>query len=364
MIGTLFPNSTVYQVVAQLPAPWNVRDIILQHTLFLYFVRMYSVPEKEKMLAKLCSGESVTLTHIWKTTSKGRWSLRYCPCCYKEDTEQYGEPYWHTEHQIPLVTACSIHHCKLETISDENLRLSEAFYPLATISPIVAQEVPDYSTEILLAEIVASYLTLPLSVGPTENYNNLAQRLVNMGYGMIKKRKGITLDASKIYQDVLNLYGERLAKEVFGDEATAFVLNRIVEWNLTSPERYILLQGLAGLKTEEMFGEVPEPDPVFEVMKAMQKTGVTYGKKQVAEQLGVTSQQLDTLAYKYELTPFWEGAKSISSKEHLMKIYLSNQEWTEINAKAKALGFQYANHFVRFCVVKYLESEKRDENNE
>ncbi|TFW72545.1 hypothetical protein C3Y98_02760 [Methylotenera oryzisoli] len=37
----------------------------------------------------------------------------FCPVCVSEDYEEYGEPYWHRAHQLPNVTACHKHQCKL-----------------------------------------------------------------------------------------------------------------------------------------------------------------------------------------------------------------------------------------------------------
>lgn len=37
----------------------------------------------------------------------------FCPVCVSEDYEKYGEPYWHRAHQLPNVTVCHKHHCKL-----------------------------------------------------------------------------------------------------------------------------------------------------------------------------------------------------------------------------------------------------------
>jgi hypothetical protein len=37
----------------------------------------------------------------------------FCPVCVSEDYHRYGEPYWHRAHQLPNVTVCHKHHCKL-----------------------------------------------------------------------------------------------------------------------------------------------------------------------------------------------------------------------------------------------------------
>ncbi|WP_158538071.1 TnsD family Tn7-like transposition protein [Corallincola holothuriorum] len=40
--------------------------------------------------------------------------LKSCPECMRQDAESYGVAYWHTVHQVQGVTACPIHHCRLQ----------------------------------------------------------------------------------------------------------------------------------------------------------------------------------------------------------------------------------------------------------
>lgn len=41
-------------------------------------------------------------------------SLRFCPACWKEEQNKYGEGYWHRLHQVPGVEVCPIHHILLQ----------------------------------------------------------------------------------------------------------------------------------------------------------------------------------------------------------------------------------------------------------
>lgn len=38
---------------------------------------------------------------------------KYCPQCLIDDVANYGEPFWHRAHQLPNVTVCVFHSCKL-----------------------------------------------------------------------------------------------------------------------------------------------------------------------------------------------------------------------------------------------------------
>ena len=102
-MATLYPNATIHAILSQLPEKvFNGRDMILHHTPFLYYTRMYPQQEREVLLDDLVQGRSKTPTHLWKTFPKDDYALRYCPSCVQEDTQIYGEPYYHVEHQIPL----------------------------------------------------------------------------------------------------------------------------------------------------------------------------------------------------------------------------------------------------------------------
>ncbi len=43
--------------------------------------------------------------------------LKFCPACIEEDTQKYGEPYWHRMHQVPGVLVCTIHSAILHDSS-------------------------------------------------------------------------------------------------------------------------------------------------------------------------------------------------------------------------------------------------------
>lgn len=281
--------------------------------------------------------------------------LRYCPLCAKEDAKRYGEAYWHTLHQLPLVSVCGIHRCSLIDASSEPLRLNEGFYPLTAPEAACGISAEGDSSEILLAKLSREYLETDFKVGPTQKYNNLAQALLNQGYGVLKKGGVISLDAEKLYMQLSNFYGNAIVKRIFGSEASVATLNRIVKWNLSSPERYIMLQGLAGISIETMFSEVQIPDKMKLRLLDLQATGITYGKKQLAEQLGVKTYQLDILARNYGIKPFWKDAKCSQTKTEMLKIYLTEQERTDIQKQARKLGFSYTGDYIKFCIRQQMD---------
>ncbi len=57
--------------------------------------------------------QNARLSKRMKTKYLRKNSLCFCPLCMKQETEQFGEPYWHRLHQIPGVTCCPKHRVKL-----------------------------------------------------------------------------------------------------------------------------------------------------------------------------------------------------------------------------------------------------------
>jgi hypothetical protein len=58
--------------------------------------------------------------------------LRYCPRCVENDTEMYGEPYWHRVHQLPGVYICPIHDSATVESDTEFDKLRYEYYPLVS----------------------------------------------------------------------------------------------------------------------------------------------------------------------------------------------------------------------------------------
>lgn len=180
--------------------------------------------------------------------------------------------------------------------------------------------------------------------------------MINQGYGVVTSSNTLSLNAPMLYQDLVKSYGVPFVQDVFGSEISAFVINRIVKWNLTSPERYAILQNFAGLSTKSMFSKDSVEDLLCKQLETFAKRGVVYGKKELAEQFGLKSFQLDVLAKKYNIKPFWEQNKPAPEKRaDMIKIYLTSKEHQEIHQAAKKLGFRYDNHFVKYCIELALE---------
>lgn len=353
-MGTLFPNGTVAEVVQQLPKDlFDIREIILYYTPFLYYTRMYPREEREAMLRGLCAGETVQLTHLWRSYNRASWSPRYCPVCAKEDEACYGEPYWHTDHQIPLMTVCPRHKCRLLQIKLDSPQkaLNDRFYLLSEI----IKEEPDYTVkpwEKTVSKIVREYWKLDESIGSTE-HNNLFQLLRNKGYTVINRQGNVTLDHQKLYEDLKAFYGDDLISRTFGDTLDAGMVLRIIRWQHLLPDRYILLQAMAGADTETVFSNEKIDDPLLDRIIEIKETGKFITNKQIAEALGIKIYELNTLVEYYGIEPFWilsNKRKYKSARHGLIRCLMDIKELNRVEAVSKDLGYNCVGSFALDCI--------------
>lgn len=354
--GRLFPSSNIKQVTDRLPENYlSAREILLKHTLLPYYMRFRHDAEKKTALERLTNGKGVTFSNIVLETPEEVQGCKYCPECYQEDMSRYGEPYWHREHQIPLMLACPKHGCKLSIYEISHGRLGEMFLPLVAVN--CEEEIRNASEqEYILSKILLSYIELPYEVGPTEGYNNLSLKLQIDGFDYLV---GSGLDYRKIYESCKCFFPENIINQYFRNPSSA-IFNRMAQWKLSGPERYALLQLFAGISTEELFGK-----RMFEEMSAvkvekfleMAKSGKLYRRKDVEAELGVCSSTLYKMAQQYKVRYFWvTSAKGTHSKRtSKARLNLTESEYEYVQKASKASGSLPVAVFVRNAVLKEAE---------
>ena len=349
-VSAFFPTNGIHKIISQLPPGLlDIKTIILEHTLFLYYLRMTPTERKEKMLADFCNGEGEALTWVWSSEKAQDTVLRYCPLCCQEDIERFGEPYWHTNHQLPLISVCTKHKCRLESIPiKKRTALNFRFF---LPSEFCIPHTPNYEVsphEILLANTLDSYYRLPLNVGATSGYSNLSIGLSNAGYMDVFKRYYFTFNRDKIYKSLIELFDPKLVKKVFGEEVSNSAISKITDWSLLVPERYAMLSVMIGMSPEVMFG--PRiPDVIENKIKELSKA--ERAKKKIAEKLGIKTYQLDSLCKRYEIEPFWEHRikNNPEKRRKVIRIYFTQEEKEELEKLTQEKNFLSLSEMMRFC---------------
>lgn len=355
--GQLFPSSNIEKIIQNLPNGfYSSSQVLLNHTLLPYYMRFRQEKEKKETLTKLSRGESVVYSNIVVETPDGKEGCKYCPKCYQEDISQYGEPYWHREHQIPLMQACPYHGCKLEIYEISHQRLKEVLLPLTGIE--CARDSEEASElECALAKILLSYVELPYEIGPTEGYNNLSLKLQIDGFDYLV---GSGLDFRKICESCKCVFPESIINQYFKNPSSS-IFNRMAQWKLSGPERYALLQFFAGISTEELFGKrMFEEVSVVKIEKflEMAKSGKLYRRKDVESELGVCAATLYKMAQQFKVRYFWvTSAKGAYSKRtNKVHLNLTEGEYEYILKASEASGNLPVAVFVRNAVL--MEAER------
>lgn len=351
-MGTLYPNTAVNIVASQLsPDLFPARRLLLEHTTFPYYARMYLREVRMEMLENLIAGRGQAPSHLWDVFQRENYLLRYCPCCMREDAAVYGEAYYHVEHQIPLVQVCRKHKCRLEPIPINAHRtyLDETFLPLETLELDNQADYEISDSEQSISQAVWEYLKLPLPIGPTPGHNNLYQTLLNQGYGIIRPQNGRLINHEKLYSDLCTYHGEELVRKEFGStQLTTPVMNRIKNWKTLVPDRFILLQTMLGFSTLDVFSTKPMRDPLEERLRNLEKQGGFRTQKQVMAEMGLRAFELNALIREFKMEKFWiggEAERTMKARTKRVHISLSESEIAELRAAAEQLGYRGLSQF-------------------
>ena len=359
-MATLYPNAAIHAVLSQLPkGVYDGRDMILHHTPFLYYTRMYQPQERESLLDDLLQGQGKTPTHLWRTFPRGDYALRYCPLCVQEDTQIYGEPYYHVEHQIPLSSVCVRHKCRLKQIAVTNprLTLNNSFYPLSAMGPDKEPDVGISPAELRVSELVREYWMLPASVSPP-THNNLYQALLNNGYVEIARQTGIVVDKSKLYAALCDCHGEAAVEKAFGTNITTSMANRLKVWEQLLPDRYIMIQAMLGLSTKTVFDPEPVRDNLREKMERMAAQSGFCTLRQVARTLGLKQYEVNAILRHYGMAPFWRAeipGKNQAPRRGLLRCTVDEAELERIRQYSQELGYRCEGAFALDCVRYIME---------
>ena len=296
----------------------------------------------------------------------GEQGLKYCPICYMEDMEKYGEPYWRREHQIPLMQLCPAHRAPLVKYPIQYTKLSDVYIPLASIACEKATARDIRPWEFRLTDVLMDLLTFPYGYGPEPGMNALETSLHKMELVRDRFQKDVSLSIEKVYNAISAYYGEEISQSYFSKQNYGTIY-KLCNWGATSPERYALLSVLAGLSAAELFAVKKEyEDPALACLKKYQASGVLYRKSELADLIGISPARLNSLARKYGIAPFWKQCKTTGARRtHCVRIMLSPEEKSLLYRAVKASGNGQTAVFARTVVLdKAVEIIKKNKKNE
>lgn len=354
--GRLIPGGDCAAILSNLPPEvLSIDDVLANHTLLPYYTRFFAPDKKRQVWEALRAGHGSGITSIRTQMPDGTEGLKYCPTCYLLDTAEYGEPFWHRVHQIPLLPICPMHQMPLVVVPAKFTRLSEMFLPLISVRYQETEHVEKAPWMEPLTDMLTALLCRDYS--STVGYNNLHTALINAGYGVDKISKYQALSVEKIQEAARAYYGNQIYEQYF-DKLSAAVMARLMHWQLSSPDRYALIAVMVGLDAETLFGPAVEhQDPILERLLRYKDTGVIYAKNDLAANMGIQPGQLDSLAAKYHIEPFWRKIRQ--DRKRSIRLLLTDAEYESIKeaAKKNSGGGQLAV-FARSVVLDFCRNKE------
>ena len=125
----------------------SMEDILLNHTLYKYYLRFLPKDKKCESFNRLLKNDVSYSRYLPIPMNKVNYYLRYCPLCVGEDRKQFGEAFFHIEHQIPKMRCCPKHKCKLIDTSILNTQAkATTFVPLEALIDSLEVEIVDDKT--------------------------------------------------------------------------------------------------------------------------------------------------------------------------------------------------------------------------
>lgn len=104
-------------LINNLPASvYTADEVIRNNTMYSYFAAFIPTDRADRLYQLMkCNNGSKIYNELGLSNKilKLNNFLRFCPECYKEDIDKYGETYWHRIHQVAGLDYCISHKCRL-----------------------------------------------------------------------------------------------------------------------------------------------------------------------------------------------------------------------------------------------------------
>lgn len=266
VIATFDLPSHLESLVSNLPllSAHTVESFIERHTLFPLYAP-FLPPERALIVSDSMRhhfyGDIHTRVGIMASSVPVYPYFRFCPVCLREETEKYGEAYWHRLYQIPGVLVCPVHYVLLQQSTIKTTGNNRHEFCAADEHNCRSElMVVNYSNETfnkltLLARDIDTLLNLSLEPKSAEWYRKQYQNL------LIDKR--LATASGRIHQKLLlqeftGFYGSEFLEAVHSpieNNSESNWLSEIVRKHRKTfhPIRHILLIRFLGQTVESFF---------------------------------------------------------------------------------------------------------------
>lgn len=257
-------------------SPYTAECLIDNHTLFPYYTAFLPNERANEVISAMRYGRGskpYTMMGISSGFIKLNDYLRFCPECFKEDLQLYGETYWHRLHQITGVFICpkhKIHICNSKVLIRSGNR--QRYIPATEKNCIIdikgnSNELSkDLFTKMLWMAQDIDYI-LNQAKKPEKDwwYTNLFnERLVYKGYA----RMNNYIKQKELRADFINFYGQKyltIMQSEIDTNHNNWLASMVRQSNYsTFTCRYLLLAQFLDINVEELFTNPKNKDGSFQ----------------------------------------------------------------------------------------------------
>ncbi|MFY0744542.1 TnsD family transposase [Solibacillus silvestris] len=196
----------------------SINEWISNHTLYNYYTNFNTDAVKAVIKEYMIKGNGENKLHYLTgqvaSTVKEPKYFKYCPKCWKEDTDKYGESYWRTYHQLPSVFVCLEHMSFLEESTEYFRQMDPQFAYTHNVGSLKEKKNVEKFAKVnphFLTSIARESYRIT-----TKNYNfrqdNLSAiyRSILRDNGFIKVNGNI--NQVKLREDFIKFYGSEFLK--------------------------------------------------------------------------------------------------------------------------------------------------------
>ncbi len=241
---------------------YTAEYFISKHSLFPFLAAFIPQDRAEKIIETMRNGEGavsyIRIGLISNTITLNKY-FRFCPECFKEDIERFGEPYWHRSHQVTGVFICSKHKITLHN-STELIRAGnrQRFIGASHENCIVDKEI-NYSDNFMkrmlwMAEDVEVLLNNQFEFKEPEWFKSQFRvKLIEKGYA----RMNNYIHQKKLKQDFMEFYGYEylnLVQSTVPDKSGGWLSDMVRKNDRTTYAiRYLLLTRFLDIPIVDLF---------------------------------------------------------------------------------------------------------------
>ena len=370
---------------------YTAEYFIYKHTLFPFLAAFIPRDRAEKIIKTMKNGEgAVSYMRIGLISNSINLNkyFRFCPECFKEDIERFGEPYWHRSHQVTGVFVCLKHKIPL-CDSTELIRAGnrQRFISASHENCIVEKEI-SYSNNLmekmlLMAGDVEILLNNQLGFKDGEWFRSQFRvKLIEKGYA----RMNNYIHQKKLKQDFVDFYGHEylaLVQSPVSVNSGGWLPDMVRNNDRTTYSiRYLLLARFLGIPVADLFntklGSNDEDENNIDAyqelwdQRLIELTQSGLSIREISDILKSSAKTIRKAIDRLGVEEFWKfngGGKYLHNKftdteEFRMKRERLREKWLELHAQYpnKSSSQIRRNNDGVYAWLKRYDSEWMEEN--